>query len=148
MAGGPAQVELDSASQKLLEWREAERDLARAKARIDKIKTEFREAMRALGANTGTVNGRPVLTRRHTKTFRGKDFAEARPDLVEQYTKSELVEVLDLKALAAEQPRIYESFLAETLRPDWKSLEVAISTQDSQAHEFSPNGTMSLDPKE
>ncbi len=127
MTGESTRVELDSARQKLLEWREAEKALAAAKARIEQIKREFREAMRTLGAGIGTVNGQAVLTRKSTKTFRGKDFVTARPDLAEAYTRNKFVEVLDLEALAAEQPEIYDSFLTEVLRPDWKGLETALS---------------------
>lgn len=124
-------VSLDVAAEKLKEWQDCERRLAALKAEIGRLSGEFREALRACGADTGTVNGVDVISRRTTKTFRSAEFTKDRPDLVEQYTRAKVVDFLDTEALKAERPEMYTKYLSEALRPNWKQLDVALGVADS-----------------
>lgn len=124
-------VSLDVAAEKLREWRDCERRLAALKSEVHRLSEEFRQALRACGAEIGTVNGVDVITRRATKTFRGSEFAQKRPDLAEQYTRAKVVDFLDVEALRAEHPEVYETFLSEALRPNWKQLDIALALGES-----------------
>lgn len=129
---GERQVALDGAMAKLAELREAEAALKAAELRRDRLKREAREALRATGAAVGTIAGRPVVRETVTKTFRGKDFATDRPDLVEKYTKAVLVDRLDTEALARELPDIYAKYLARALTFDWKTFDALAGGQDAE----------------
>lgn len=117
---------MDEAASKLQEWMRAEAKLTAAKVEVERLKEEFRSSMQFWGAGVGTFRGVPVLTRNTTKTFRGREFAKERPDLVEQYTRPKVVETLDLAALAAELPDVYRRYLSEQLKPDWKAFGAAL----------------------
>lgn len=123
---GEKAIALDGAASLFREWKQAEAEAAAAKVKADLLKEQFRSTLRTMGAGTGTINGIPVLTRRKTSTFRGKDFAAARPDLAEQYTRAKVVDVLDVDSLKREHPGVYQEFLAEALRPNWAAFEKAI----------------------
>jgi len=121
-----AAVALDGAAAKLREWSDAERELAVVQARVDKLRAEFKATMVALGVERGTVNGVDVLSHKPISTFRGSEFAKARPDLAEQYTRGAWVKQLDTVALKAELPEVYAQYLATQLRPNFKALDAAL----------------------
>jgi hypothetical protein len=128
------EVPLDLSLPKLLEWQQAEKELAALRSKVEQLKAEFRGAMTSLDAEVGTVGGMPVISRRKTRTFRGKDFAENRPDLLDHYThvRVKAVEELDLAELEKDHPDVYRSFLSETLKPDWRKLETALRLRCSE----------------
>lgn len=126
------QVSLDRALPKFLAWKAAEDEANKAKARADALKEEFRATMRTLGAASGTIAGVQVLRYTATENFRGADFRKGRPDLAEQYTRQQMVDVLDVEALKREQPAVYAEFQSRQLKPDWKALDTAAALKADQ----------------
>jgi hypothetical protein len=124
-------VALDGAREQLTAWMRAERAAAVARKEADRLKSEFRETMSTLGAEEGTFNGVKVLTYRTKDTFQGKAFAEARPDLVEQFTVTVETQKLDLAALRAAHPDLVAKYLSTELRPNWGALETALAIGES-----------------
>lgn len=124
------QIALDGAAAKFKEWMRLEAELNRVTAERDRVKAEFRSTLRTMGAGIGTFRGMPVLTETTTRTFRGAEFAKARPDLVEQYRTYKTVEALDLDALEREQPAVFADFLTRQLKPDWKAFTAALAADE------------------
>jgi hypothetical protein len=119
-------VALDVAVGKLIEWREAEREIAALEQVAKKLKGEVREALRSCGADGGTICGVTVVTRKATNTFRGAQFKKDRPDLAGQYTTVISREELDVESLKRDHPDIATQYLAEALKPSWKELDAAL----------------------
>lgn len=121
------QIALDGAAVKFKEWMRLEAELNRITVERDRVKAEFRATLHTMGAGIGTFNGVPVLTETTTRTFRGAEFAKARPDLVEQYRTYKTVETTDLDALEREQPEVFHEFLTRSLKPDWKAFAAILA---------------------
>ncbi len=62
-----------------------------------------------------TVGGRPLFTARANGTFASSRFAEAHPDVAAQFTTTQ--PVLDVQALKAGRPDLYEAYRARVIRP-------------------------------
>lgn len=120
-------VELDKALVKLREWQEAAAAARKATALADRLKAEFQAFMAITESTVGTVRGLQVVSYRPTEAFRGAEFRQARPDLVQHYTRQVTVEELDVVALRRDLPRVYEQFRSRTMKPDWKALDTALS---------------------
>lgn len=129
---GERQVAVDGALAKLLELEEAEAAVKAAELRRDRLKREAREVLHATGAAVGTLQGKPVMRETVTKTFRGRDFAADRPDLVEQYTKAVVVDRLDTEALARDLPEVHAKYLTRSLTFDWKTFRALVSSAGAE----------------
>lgn len=106
-------AEIDVAKAKELRAKHAE-----VKAREKAIKEELRlveNEMKLLTAENEIAKsgGKPAWTWKANGTFASKQFAEARPDLVEKYTH--MVPALDMDRLKEEEPAAYAEFRARRL---------------------------------
>ncbi|WP_434600467.1 YqaJ viral recombinase family protein [Streptomyces sp. A5-4] len=106
-------AEIDVAKAKALRARHAD-----VKAREKAIKDELRlveNEMKLLTADSeiAKAGGQSAWTWKGNGTFASKQFADAHPDLVEQYTH--MVPALDVDRLKAEQPVTYAAFRARRL---------------------------------
>jgi hypothetical protein len=90
----------------------------------------------ATGATAGTAVGPDgkkvvVTTCRPTDTFDRAKFADQHPDLVTQYTVQVVRDELDVSALRAERPDLWDEFRSRQLRVNTAALqELAETTQE------------------
>ena len=65
-------------------------------------------------AEEAVWEGETLFSRRQNGTFASKRFAQEHPELAAKYTR--LVDAIDTKALAADEPQIYRAYRARILR--------------------------------
>jgi predicted phage-related endonuclease len=79
-----------------------------------KLEADLRRA--AGTAHVVTFGEDVVITNRPTDRFRGEDFGKEQPILAKEFTRPVLVDQLDLEALKAAHPAIYEQYQSRTFK--------------------------------
>lgn len=88
------------------------RELVTERDRLDReIETLKADFKRKMGDNTAaTIDNQPVFTFRKTAKFAAKDFTVDNPVLAKEFTRPVLRDELDVAALAAAHPNLYEKY--------------------------------------
>lgn len=128
-------ADVTQSAQTLLELNDARAAARAAKATEERLTARVKSWFQNHGFTAGTFGAsrEAVVTCRPTATFQATRFADDHPDLFEQFQVTEVRRVLDVKALAAAHPGLYQKYLAQQLKVNTAELDRYLSAQANLA---------------